>query len=62
MDREKAIREIAAALATLEKCSQQDIEKVKKFLRWMSDDVLQDTRNKHIEALEKMMIRTQNKN
>ena len=55
VDREKVIREISAALATLEKCSDQEIENVKRFLRWMSDDALLDMRSKHREALEKNM-------
>lgn len=54
VDREKVIREIIAALATLEKCSHQEIENVKRFLRWMSDDALLDMRDKHREALEKI--------
>jgi len=54
-DREKVIREIIAALATLERCSHQEIENVKRFLRWMSDDALLDMRDKHREALEKNM-------
>ena len=54
MDREKAIAEIAAALSILEKSSSQDIEKARKFLRWMSDEALWDIRNKHREALKKM--------
>ena len=53
IDREKVIQEIIAALATLEKCSDQEIESVRRFLRWMSDDALQDVRARHMEALEK---------
>jgi hypothetical protein len=52
MDREKIIRQIAAAMATLEKCSEQDIESTKRFLRWMSDDALTDMWEKHKKALE----------
>jgi len=48
------IREVIAALATLERCSDQEIENVKRFLRWMPDDALVDMRNKHKEALEKI--------
>lgn len=54
LDREKLIQEIAVALSILEKCNADEIKKVKKFLRWMSDDALQDMRNKHMQALEKM--------
>ncbi len=53
MDREKIIQQIVAAMATLEKCSDQDTENTKKFLRWMSDDALQDMWDKHMKALEK---------
>jgi hypothetical protein len=55
VDRERMIREIVAALATLEKCSDQEIENVRRFLRWLPGDALQDMRNKHREALEKRM-------
>jgi len=53
IDREKLILEIIAALATLEKCSGQEIENVKRFLRWMPDVALQDMKEKYREALEK---------
>ncbi len=53
IDRERMIHEIVAALARLEKCSDQEIENVRRFLRWLPDDALQDMRNKHREALEK---------
>ncbi|MFC1714455.1 hypothetical protein ACFL6S_12370 [Candidatus Poribacteria bacterium] len=53
MDREKIIQQIVTAMATLEKCSDQEVEDTKKFLRWMSDDSLQDMREKHMKALEK---------
>ena len=53
MDREKTIREIAAVLATLEKCGDKEIESVKRFLRWLPDDALLDMRDKHKGALEK---------
>ena len=55
MDREKLIQQIATAMATLEKCTNQDIENAKKFLRWMPDDALKDMRDKHMEALGKRM-------
>lgn len=58
MDRERIIAEIAVALSILEKSSGQDIEKAKKFLRWMSDDALLDMRNKHREALKKVKTST----
>ena len=54
MDREKVIKEIIAMLATLEKCSDQEIENVKRLLRWLPDDVLLGTRDRHREALEKI--------
>ena len=53
MDREKIIQQIVAAMATLEKCSDQEVEDTKKFLRWMSDDALKDMWDKHMKALEK---------
>ncbi len=53
MDREKLIQQIVAAMAALEKCTDQDIENTKKFLRWMSDEALKDMRGKHNQALEK---------
>ncbi len=52
MDREKIIQQIVAAMATLEKCSDQDVENTRKFLRWMSDDALRDMWDKHMKALE----------
>ena len=51
MDREGVIQEIAAVLVALEECSNEDLEDVKKFLRWFPDDALQDVNNKHKEAL-----------
>ena len=57
IDREKVILEIIAILATLEKCNDQEIESVKKFLRWMSDDALLDMRDKHREILRGKMDR-----
>ena len=53
MDREKTIQRIAAAMAALEKCSEEDIENTKKFLRWMPDNALIDMWRKHEKALEK---------
>ncbi len=53
MDREKIIQQIVAAMAILEKCSDKEVEDTKKFLRWMSDDALQDMWDKHMKALEK---------
>ena len=61
MDREKTIKEIAAALATLEKCSDKEIESVKRFLRWMSDDALHDMRDKHRRALENLTLHNQSR-
>jgi len=55
IDREKVIQEIIIALVTLERCSDLEVENVKKFLRWMSDDALLDMLAKHREALDKMM-------
>jgi len=55
IDREKTILEIIAMLATLEKCNDQEIESVKRFLRWMSEDALLDMRDKHREILRKKM-------
>lgn len=55
MDREKLIRDIAAAMAALEKCTVQEVENTKKLLRWMPDDALQDMHSKHMEALKKIM-------
>lgn len=55
IDREKVILEIIAAIATLEKCGDKEIESVKRFLRWMPDNALLDMRDKHREALRKMM-------
>lgn len=52
MDRETAIQEIAVVLTVLEKCSGEELEHVKKFLRWLPDDNLQDVKKKHREALE----------
>ena len=52
MDKEKIIQQIVAAMAILEKCSDQEVEDTKKFLRWMSDDALQDMWSKHMKALE----------
>ena len=51
MDRESVIQEIAAVLITIEKCSDEELEHVKKFLRWLPDDALWDVKNKHEEAL-----------
>ncbi len=51
MDREGVIQEIAAVLVALEECSNEELEDVRKFLRWLPDDALQDVRNKHKEAL-----------
>ena len=51
MDRESVIQEIAVLLTTLEECSGEELEHVKKFLRWLPDDALQDVKNKHREAL-----------
>lgn len=53
MDREKIIREIAAMLATLENSRDEEIETVKRFLRWLPDNELRDIRDKHREALDK---------
>ena len=53
MDREKLIQQIVAAMTALEKCTDQDIENTKKFLRWMSDEALKDMWEKHKQALEK---------
>jgi len=53
MDKEKIIQQIVAAMAILEKCSDQEVEDTKKFLRWMPDDALQDMWDKHMKALEK---------
>ena len=53
MDREKVIQQIVTAMVTLEECSDQDVENVRKFLRWMPDDDLRDMRDKHMEALDK---------
>ena len=55
-DREKVIQEIIVALCALEKCSQQDIDNTKRFLRWMPDDALQDMRDKYMQALEKRTL------
>lgn len=55
IDREKVIQEIIMALATLERCSDLEIENVKRFLRWMSDHALLDMLVKHREALGKMI-------
>ncbi len=52
MDKEKIIQQIVTAMVTLEKCSDQDVESTKKFLRWMPDDSLQDIWDKHMKALE----------
>ena len=52
MDREKVIQQIVAAMVTLEKCSDQDVENTSKFLRWMPDDALKDIWDKHMKALE----------
>ncbi len=53
MDKERVIQQIVTAMVTLEECSDQDIESTMKFLRWMSDDALQDIWDKHMKALEK---------
>lgn len=58
MNREKLIKDIAAALATLENCSPREIEDTKKFLRWMPDHALKDMRDKHVKALERMVPTT----
>lgn len=55
MDREKVIQQIATAMATLEKCSDEDIESAKRFLRWMPDEALQDILGKHMKALENLV-------
>ena len=34
MDREKIIQQIAAAMVTLEECTDQEVGDTKKFLRW----------------------------
>ena len=52
MDREDTIQEIAEVITQLEDCSTKKIESVKKFLRWLNDDALQDIRSKHEEALQ----------
>ena len=52
MDKEKIIQQIVAAMVTLGKCSDQDVESTKKFLRWMSDEALKDICDKHMKALE----------
>ncbi len=52
MDREKIIQQIVTAMVTLEKCSDEDIENTKKFLRWMPDGALKDMWDKHMKALE----------
>ncbi len=52
MDREKLIQQIVTAMATLEKCSDKDIESTRKFLRWMSDDALRGMWERHRKALE----------
>ena len=52
MDREKVIQQIVAAMVTLEKCSDQDVENTSKFLRWMPDNALKDIWDKHMKALE----------
>ena len=51
-DKEKLIQQIAAAMATLEKCSEKDIESAKRLLRWMSDDALKHVWEKHKKALD----------
>ena len=51
MDRENAIQEIADALAVLEDCSVEEIQYVRRFLRWLSDDALKYVRIKHVEAM-----------
>ena len=55
IDREKVIQEIAAMLATLEGCGVDEMESVRRFLRWMPDDALLDMRDKHREALKARM-------
>ncbi len=45
IDREKTIREIIAILTALEKCSDQEIENVKKSLRWISDNAMTSSLN-----------------
>lgn len=52
VDREKVIQEIIVMLATLEKCSYEEVENVKRLLRWLSDDALLGIRDKHREALK----------
>ena len=51
MDRESVIQEIAAALIALEDCSSEELERVRRFLRWFPDDALQDVKSKHEEAM-----------
>ena len=53
VDREKVIQEIIAMLATLEKCSYEEVENVKRLLRWLPDNALLGIRDKHREALER---------
>jgi len=52
LDREDTIQEIAEVITQLEDCSTKKIESVKKFLRWLNDDALQDIKSKHEEALQ----------
>lgn len=56
MDREKTIQQIVTALAALENCSEQDIENTKRFLRRMSDDVLNGIWEKHEKALKERTL------
>ena len=51
MDRENVIQEIAAVISALEECSDEELDYVRKFLRWLPDEALQDVKNKHTEAL-----------
>ena len=51
MDRENVIQEITDVLVTLEDCNSMELEHVRKFLRWLPDDALQDVKSKHREAL-----------
>jgi len=51
MDRESVIQKITFMLTALEDCNDEELEGVKKFLRWLPDDALQDVKHKHDEAL-----------
>ena len=56
MDRERIIREIVSAIATVEeRCGDNQTESVKKFLRWFSDDALYDIGAKHQQALRTLL-------